>query len=125
MELLYVFLVVAILFEVVLFLLLSLPSPTGVKGKVARFLENNRRSQMFLLVHLLILLLAVMLWFDCSRMEDKYRAERAIINNAGDQTSNGRQPLKQTSAGQSSATRCCWPNATSTSASWPSSQACR
>jgi len=79
MELLYLILVAAVLFEIVVFLLLNLPTPTGVKGKVAKFLENNRRSQIFVLVFFVILLIAGVLWFDCNRMEGKYRAERQLL----------------------------------------------
>jgi len=81
--------VVAILFEVAVFLLLNLPTPTGFKGKIARFIENNRRSQMFLLAHLLIFLLAAVMWVDCNRMEDKYRTERTIISEAVPGTGTG------------------------------------
>lgn len=80
MELLYILLIIAVLLEVFIFVLLNMPTPTGVKGRIAKFLENNRRSQVFLMFHLVVLLLAVVLWVDCNRMDDKYRAERTLLH---------------------------------------------
>jgi hypothetical protein len=80
MELLYIILIVAILVEMIVFMLLNLPTPTGVKGKITRFIENNRRNQIFLFAHMIIFLMAVVLWFDCNRMEEKFRGERVMLN---------------------------------------------
>lgn len=79
MELLYVILVMAMLLEVFLFVLLNVPTPTGVKGKIAGFLSNTRKTQVFLLFHLVVCVIAGLLYVDCNRMDEKYRAERQVL----------------------------------------------
>lgn len=74
MELLYLVLVGVIISEVFVFILLSLPSPPGFKGSIAELLARSRKTQIFLLTHLSFCLIAGLLFADCYRMEEKYRA---------------------------------------------------
>ena len=79
MELLYIVLLGAIVWQVVLFILLSIPTPRGWKSSIAQMLSRNRTTQIFLLAHLSLCLIAGLLFADCYRMENKYRAERDFL----------------------------------------------
>lgn len=74
MELLYIVLLGLIGIQVTIFLLLQIPSPTGWKGSVAETLSRNRKIQIVLLALLAFCLIAGLLFADCYRMENKYRA---------------------------------------------------
>jgi hypothetical protein len=79
MELLYVVLLGAIILQVAVFLLLSLPSPFGWKGSIAETLARSRKTQIILLAHLSFCIIAGLLFADSFRMENKYRAERDFL----------------------------------------------
>lgn len=103
MELLYLVLMFLIVGEVFIFILLNVPTPTGIKAKIARFLSNTRRIQLFVLFHLSFCIIAGLLWMDSNRMEEKYDAERTMLKEQVMGT--GTYPLTQNSGSQSSPTR--------------------
>jgi hypothetical protein len=68
MELLYLVLVGAIIIQVLVFILLCIPSPPGFKGSIAEALSQSRKTQLILLSHLSFCLIAGLLYADCYRM---------------------------------------------------------
>ncbi len=79
MELLFIVLMGATIFEVVVFFILNIPSPRGSKDAIARGLTSSRNTQLVLLAHLAFCLIAALLFVDCRRMEDKYKAEKEFL----------------------------------------------
>ena len=63
-ELVYVIFFWFLLFEVALFLLLNMPTPHGIKGKIARFLTTNKTVWFLMKVHLAACILAAFFFFD-------------------------------------------------------------
>lgn len=114
MELLYIILIVATLTEVFIFILLSLPSPPGVKGTLAEFLSASRKTQLILLGHLSFCLIAGLLFADCYRMEEKYRAERDFLLHNKNVGTGEISFLTQRSELPSFPTRCCSSRETNT-----------
>lgn len=106
MELLYVILIAATLLQVFVFVLLSMPSPPGVKGTLAELLSASRKTQLILLGHLSFCLIAGLLFADCYRMEEKYRAERDFLLHNKNVGTGKRLPLIQRSALPSCPTKC-------------------
>lgn len=63
-ELAYTFFFWALLGESFVFILLNMPAPKGVKGKVLKFLSTNKIVSILMYVHLLLSLIALFFFFD-------------------------------------------------------------
>lgn len=107
--------------QIVIFLLLQIPQgSTGIKSRILRAIGTSPKTQLFILIQSIFLVLAFILYLDNKRMEAKWVDEKAFLlehKNPGTGTRNA----TQRSGRPSSATRRCWCRGTSTSARSPCS----
>lgn len=78
-ELAYSFFFVVLLFEVVVFLFLNLPTPHGWKAVIIKFLNTNKHVKSVMRLHLGCCLLAGFFYYDCYRQEAKYSLDKAEV----------------------------------------------
>ena len=62
--------------EFLVFLLLTIPSPRGFKGKFINFLSSNKLIGKLMFVHLLMCLLAIFFYLDLSQSETFFNTEK-------------------------------------------------
>lgn len=60
----YIFFFWALIGESAVFLLLNMPAPRGVKGKVLKFLSTNKIVSILMYAHLVFSLLAIFFYLD-------------------------------------------------------------
>jgi len=92
-ELIYTGFFFVLVFEVLLFLFLNLPTPTGWKGAVVNFLSKNQKVKILLKVHLGCCILSALFFVDCMNRETKYQIDKQEAK-MGDSFAAGRFHLK-------------------------------
>jgi hypothetical protein len=68
-----------LLFEVLVFLFLNLPTPRGWKAVIIRFIATNKIVKVVLKVQYCIAIVAAIFFIDCWRLENKYDAEKVLV----------------------------------------------
>lgn len=104
----YIILSMSLTVQIVIFLLLQIPQgSTGIKSRILRAVGTSNKTQLFILIQAIFLVLALILYLDNKRMETKWIDEKTFLlehKNPG----TGNNVITQRSESQSSATRLCW-----------------
>ena len=75
-ELIYTLFFYVLILEVLVFLLLNLPTPHGWKSVIIRFINTNKHVRTVMRAHLGLCLIAGFFLYDCYRQENKYHTEK-------------------------------------------------